>query len=67
MAYPRLITLRKDHGLTQQQVADYLGVHQTTYSNYEVGRLNLPNCHLVKLALLFHTTTDHILEMDKYE
>lgn len=67
MAYPRLIALRKDHGLTQQQIADYLGIHQTTYSNYEIGRLNLPTYHLVQLALFFHTSTDYILEIDKYK
>ena len=28
---------RKEHGYTQQQMADFLVVHRTTYTKYETG------------------------------
>ena len=37
--YPRL---REDHDLSQQQVADYLGMKQLQYSRYERGLRDLP-------------------------
>ncbi|WP_333594576.1 helix-turn-helix transcriptional regulator [Anaerospora hongkongensis] len=33
----RLITLRQQKGDSQQQVADYLGIHKSLYCNYEKG------------------------------
>ena len=42
MVETRLRDLREDGDLTQKQLAEYLGVHQTTYSDYELGRLNIP-------------------------
>jgi transcriptional regulator with XRE-family HTH domain len=33
----RLITLRKEKGLTQQQMADVLGVHVNSLKKYEAG------------------------------
>ena len=38
--YPRLKDLREDHDLTQQAVADYLGMKQSQYSRYERGTVN---------------------------
>jgi transcriptional regulator with XRE-family HTH domain len=34
----RLITLRKEKGLTQQQMADVLGVHVNSLKKYEAGQ-----------------------------
>ena len=34
MMYPKLRDLREDHDKTQQELADYLHVTQTTYSKY---------------------------------
>ena len=38
----RLRDLREDRDLSQKAVANLLGVHQTTYSDYERGNLNVP-------------------------
>lgn len=35
--YPRLKDLREDSDLTQQNIADYLGMKQSQYSRYERG------------------------------
>ena len=59
--YPRLRDLREDHDLTQQQVADYLGMKQPQYSRYERGLRDVPTDVLIRLAKLYQTTTDYIL------
>ena len=42
--------LRKEKGLTQQQVAEHLGVDRSTYAYYESGRSKLSIDVVVKLA-----------------
>ena len=42
--------LRKERGLTQQQVADHLQVDRSTYAYYESGRSKLSIDVIVKLA-----------------
>jgi len=42
--------LRKERGLTQQQVADHLGTDRSTYAYYESGRTRLNIDVVVKLA-----------------
>jgi DNA-binding XRE family transcriptional regulator len=37
-----LAQFRQEAGLTQQVVADHLGIAQQTLAHYEVGRLRLP-------------------------
>ena len=59
--YRRLRDLREDHDLSQKQVADYLGIHQTQYSRYERGSFAIPTDLLIRLADLYKTSTDYIL------
>ena len=59
--YPRLKDLREDHDLSQQKVADYLGMKQSQYSRYERGLRDVPTDVLIQLARLYNTTTDYIL------
>ena len=59
--YPRLKDLREDHDLSQQQVADYLGMKQPQYSRYERGLRDIPTDVLIRLAQLYQTSTDYIL------
>ena len=42
-------------------MAQLLNVHQTTYSDYELGRLNIPISSLRTLASFFHTSVDYLL------
>ena len=37
MIFENIRALREDNDLTQQQLADYLGVAHYTYSQYETG------------------------------
>ena len=48
--YEHLRALREDKDLSQKQLADLLQVHQTTYSDYERGNVNIPVPALIKLA-----------------
>ncbi len=59
--YKRIKELREDRDLKQKTLADYLGVHQTTYSDYEIGNLNIPNEALIKLADFYNTSVDYLL------
>ena len=43
MKYPeRIKELRQDNDLSQKQIADILGVAQTTYSQYELYKRPMP-------------------------
>lgn len=59
--YPRIKDLREDHDMSQQQVADYLGMKQPQYSRYERGLRDIPTDVLIRLAKLYQTSTDYIL------
>ena len=57
----RIRDLREDRDLTQQQLATMLQVHQTTYSDYELGNLNIPIDVLIKLAKFYGTSIDYLV------
>lgn len=57
----RLKDLREDRDLKQAALAEYLQVHQTTYSDYELEKLNIPINVLHKLADYYGTSIDYLL------
>ena len=57
----RLRDLREDRDLKQKDLADLLKVHQTTYSDYELGRLNIPISALHALADFYGVSIDYLL------
>ena len=57
----RLRDLREDRDLKQKDLAQLLQVHQTTYSDYELGRLNIPIATLHVLADFYHVSIDYLL------
>ena len=57
----RLRDLREDHDLKQTALAEYLQIHQTTYSDYELGKLNIPISVLHQLADRYNTSIDYLL------
>lgn len=59
--YPRIRDLREDADLNQTKVAQYLGMSQTGYSKYETGENDIPTQVLIKLAALYHVSTDYLL------
>lgn len=61
MYYPRLKDLREDNDMTQNQIAEILGIDQRVYSIYETGKREIPTRLVIKLADFYHTSTDYIL------
>lgn len=59
----RLRTLRQKSGLSQQKVANAIGITRTAYNKYESGVIN-PVRKLNELAALFGVTIDYILGRD---
>ena len=59
--YEQIRNLREDRDLTQKQMAEMLSVAQTTYSDYELGKLNIPVPVLIRLAELFGTSIDYLV------
>ncbi len=61
MRFPRIRDLREDRDWTQAQVANFLGVRQTTYSKYELGKILVPIDMLIKLADLYRVSLDYLV------
>lgn len=61
MVFENIRNLREDHDLTQKQVADLLHIAQTTYSKYELGKINIPIEVLITLADYYHTSVDYLI------
>ena len=57
----RIRDLREDQDLTQKELAAILQLHQTTYSDYELERLNVPVTVLHKLADFYGVSVDYLL------
>lgn len=62
MSFPdRLSTLRKQHSLTQQALADALGMHLSQIKRYENGT-SQPTLDVLKnIALTFNVTADELI------
>lgn len=61
--YRRIRDLREDRDLSQRELAELLGMSQTGYSKYETGENDIPIQILVRLAGIYHTSTDYLLEL----
>ncbi len=61
MKYARIRDLREDNDYTQTAVGEYLNISQRTYSYYENGEHEMPLEVLSKLADLYNTSTDYLL------
>ena len=56
----RLTALRNKLGMSQQQVADIIGVDRTSYAKYEKD-VNKPTRKLKELSDLFNVSTDYTM------
>ena len=61
----KLKELRTGQKLTQQQLADRLGVAKSVVSYYESGDRYPSYDVLVRIAHVFRTTTDYLLDVSK--
>ena len=56
----RIKALRKEHGLTQEQLAEQLGVAANTIARIETGNRGISIDLAIELVVLFETTLDYI-------
>lgn len=61
----KLKLLRTNAKLTQQQLADRLGVAKSIVSYYESGSRYPSYDVLVRIARTFHVTTDYLLDIER--
>jgi len=59
--YQRIRDLREDSDLLQKDLAAYLQCSQVCYSNYEMGKRDLPTDVLIRLAAFYKTSVDYLL------
>lgn len=64
MIFENIRNLREDNDKKQQELADYLNIKQTTYSKYELGKINIPIEVFIKLADYYGVTIDYIVGRD---
>lgn len=63
----KLIQFRKNKKLSQRDVADYIGVSQTAYSEWEADKVSFQVKFLSKLAEIFEVHPSEIIEGKKEE
>ena len=63
MLYQRIKNLREDNDLTQKDICKVLCCSQQVYSDYELGKLDIPTDVLIKLAKFYKVSTDYLLNL----
>ncbi len=63
----RLKELRLQAGMTQKQLADRIWVSKAAIGNYELSDRKPSPEIIVKLAKVFHVSTDYLLGIDERE
>ena len=61
----KLKELRTGQKMTQQQLADRIGVAKSVVSYYESGDSYPSYDVLIRIAHVFHTSTDYLLDFEK--
>lgn len=57
----RIKALREDNDLTQETIAEAIGITQRKYSYLETGVQQWPDELLIKLAAYYQTSVDYLL------
>mgnify|MGYP000112135168 FL=1 len=60
----RLKTLRHASGFTQQRLADLLHIERCTYAFYESGKSHPDLGLILRIARIYNTTVDHLVDPD---
>ena len=61
----KLKELRKQSGMTQQQLADKLGITKSVISYYELSERTPSPDVLKDLAIIFHVSADYLLGIER--
>lgn len=65
MKFENIRNLREDNDKTQKEVAAYLNIKQTTYSKYELEKINVPIDVFIKLADYYTVSIDYLVGRGK--
>lgn len=65
MVYENIRNLREDNDKLQVELAEYLNIKQTTYSKYELGKINIPIDVFIKLADYYDVSIDYLVGRSK--
>lgn len=66
MYLKRIGTLRCDRDVEQAEIAQFIGVTQSAYSDYENGKVNIPSDLLVRIAEFYHVTVEYLTGADEF-
>ncbi len=61
--FPNIEAERVRLRMSRTYLAELLGVSLRTYSNWMNGTRDIPSSALVKMAKLFHCSTDYLLDV----
>ena len=61
MYFRRLYELREDTDYTKKTIAEYLHMNREVYRRYEAGIREIPVWAVIRLAELYHVSTDYLL------
>lgn len=59
--FRRIRKLRENSHLTQKEMANYLNINRTTYSEYEHGKNSFSIYDFMEMAVLFETSLDYLV------
>lgn len=62
----KLVKLRKEHGFTQEQLAEMIGVSRQAISRWEAGETVPEAALLIRLCDVYHVSADYLLR-DEYQ
>ncbi len=60
--YSNIEAERVRNGLKKEELVEKIGISIGTYYNWLAGRTAIPSTSLKKMAQIFRTTTDYLLE-----
>lgn len=63
----RLLKLRKEKDMTQQEVSDAISIARPTYAQYEIGRREPDYATLGRLSKFFDCSTDFLLGLSDHK
>ena len=58
--------IRRERGLSQEDIADVLDTTQQQYSKYETGMQEIPCRHIITLCELYQVSSNYLLGIDIY-
>ncbi len=63
MLYPKIREIRRQHHLTQKEIAEVLGTTQRQYSRWEIGEYEFPLNKMIKMAKYYNVSLDYLCDL----